>query len=163
MWPQVSSSAGVPARPRRARTWRTRRAVMAVTAAAATLAGTSIAGVPAASASPEETVIVTATGLLSPVSAVLGVGGTILAQYHLIDGVQALIPTILEPVLAAIPGLTVTPDLPVNVQSTTESTGPHTPSDVFLQETGADQLGGPGRYRPGGHRGRTGYRDRQPA
>ena len=56
---------------------------------AATLAGTTLAGVPAASASPEETVIVTATGLLSPVSAVLRVGGTILTQFHLINGVEA--------------------------------------------------------------------------
>jgi serine protease AprX len=143
MWPHVSFGAGVNARPRRARRQRGRIAA-AVTVLAAALAGTSIADVPAASASPEETVIVTATGLLNPVSAVLGVGGTILAQYHLIDGVEALVPTVLEPVLAAVPGLTVTPDLAVSVQSTTESTGPHTPSDVFLQETGADRLAAQG-------------------
>ena len=52
-----------------------------------------MAGAPAASASPSETVIVTATGLLSPVSAVLRVGGTILTQFHLINGVEAVIPT----------------------------------------------------------------------
>jgi len=52
-----------------------------------------------------------------------------------------VIPTLLEPVLAALPGITVTPDLSVSVQSsTTESTGPHTPSDAFLQETGAGLL-----------------------
>jgi serine protease AprX len=89
-------------------------------------------------------VIVTATGLLNPVSAVLGVGGTILARYHLINGVEALVPTALESVLGAIPGITVTPDAAVNVQSNPESTGPHTPSDAFLQETGADQLASQG-------------------
>ena len=119
--------------------------IIAVAAAlAAALAGTSMAGVPAASASRSETVIVTATGLLSPAAAVLGVGGTILTQYHLINAVDAMIPTAAEPLLAALPGITVTPDVSVSVQSTTESTGPHTPSDVFLQETGAAQLASDG-------------------
>jgi serine protease AprX len=117
---------------------------MAIAVLAAALTGTTLAGAPAASASPGETVIVTATGLLSPVAAVLQVGGTILTKFHLISGVEAEIPTLLEPVLAALPGITVTPDLSVNVQSNPESTGPHTPSDVFLQETGADQLASQG-------------------
>jgi serine protease AprX len=103
-----------------------------------------MASAPAASASPSETVIVTATGLLSPVAAVLEVGGTVLTQYDLINGVDASIPTVLEPVLAALPGIVVTPDVSVSVQSTTESTGPHTPSDVFLQETGATRLASAG-------------------
>jgi serine protease AprX len=68
----------------------------------------------------------------------------VLTQFHLITGVQALIPTALEPVLAALPGITVTPDLSVSVQSTTESTGPHTPSDAFVQETGAGLLAAQG-------------------
>ena len=118
-------------------------------ALAVTLAGTSLAGVPAASASPGETVIVTATGLLSPVTAVLTVGGTIVTQFHLINGVEAVIPAILEPVLAALPGITVTPDLSVSVQSTTESTGPHTPSDDFLSETGAGLLAAQGNTGQG--------------
>ena len=162
MWHYVSFGAGVSSRTRRARRKKGR---IAATAAilAATLAGTSVAGAPAASASPEETVIVTATGLLSPVTAVLGVGGTILSSSTSSTGSRPLIPTALEPVLAALPGITVTPDAAVNVQSTPESTGPHTPSDVFLQETGADSAGGPGRYRPGSHRGRAGHGHRQPA
>ncbi|HLQ55077.1 MAG TPA: S8 family serine peptidase [Streptosporangiaceae bacterium] len=77
---------------------------------------------------------------MSPAAAVLEVGGTVLTQYHLIDGVDALIPTAEEPLLAAMPGITVTPDVSVSVQSTTESTGPHTPSDAFLQETGSTRL-----------------------
>jgi serine protease AprX len=120
--------------------WNKGRIAAASAAVAAALAGTSMAGVPAASASVSETVIVTATGPLSPVAAVLGVGGTVLTQYHLIEGVDALVPTAEEPLLAAMPGITVTPDVSVSVQSTTESTGPHTPSDAFLQETGSTRL-----------------------
>ncbi len=104
------------------------------------LASTLLAGVPAASASAGEEVIVTADGLLSPLAAVLEMGGTVVTQYHLIDGVDAMIPAVAEPLLAALPGITVTPDVSVSVQSTTESTGPHTPSDAFLAETGATRL-----------------------
>jgi len=137
----VSFGAGVRSRPRRVRR---RKGRIAAAALAAALAGTSVAGVPAASASSQDTVIVTATGLLSPVTAVLSVGGSILTQFHLINGVEALVPTALEPVLAALPGITVTPDASVSVQSTPQSTGPHTPSDVFLQETGATKLASQG-------------------
>jgi len=135
IWRYVSFGAGVSSRARRVRRKKGR---IAATAAilAATLAGTSLAGAPAASASPQETVIVTATGLLSPVTAVLGLGGSILSRFHLINGVVALVPVALEPVLDALPGITVTPDAAVNVQAVPESTGPRTPSDVFLQETG---------------------------
>jgi serine protease AprX len=143
MWHYVSFGAGVSSRARRAHGKKGR---IAATAAilAATLTGTSLAGAPAASASPQDTVIVTATGLLSPVSAVLGLGGTVLSRFHLINGVVALVPAALEPVLDALPGITVTPDARVNVQAAPESTGPHTPSDAFLQETGADQLASQG-------------------
>jgi serine protease AprX len=139
MWLYVSFGAGVSSRARRVRRRKGRIAATAAALAAA-LAGMTITGVPAASASPMDTVVVTATGLLSPVAAVLGVGGTILNQFHLISGVEALVPTALEPALGALPGITVTPDAAVSVQSAPESTGPHTPSDVFLQETGATQL-----------------------
>jgi len=104
------------------------------------LVGTTVVGVPAASASSTENVIVTASGLLSPVTAVADVLGTVLTKFHIINGVEASIPTVLEPLLAALPGITVTPDVSVSVQSTVESTGPHTPSDEFLQQTGATQL-----------------------
>src|ERR1039457_3869391 len=139
MWRHVSLSTGVSSRPRRPG-WKKGRIAAAAAAAAAALAVTSMAGVPAASASPDETVIVTAAGLLNPVTAVLGVGGTILTRFHLINAVEALVPTALEPALAALPGVTVTPDVSVSVQSTTDSTGPHTPSDVFTQQTGANTL-----------------------
>jgi serine protease AprX len=106
----------------------------------AALIGTTLVGAPAASASSTETVIVTASGLLSPVTAVTDVLGTVLTRFHIINGVEASVPAMLEPLLAALPGITVTPDVSVDVQSTVESTGPHTPSDEFLQQTGATQL-----------------------
>jgi serine protease AprX len=120
------------------------RVAAMATAAAATLVLTSLAGAPPASAGLTETVIVTTNGLLDPVAAVLQVGGTILQQYHLIDGVEAIVPKVLEPLLDALPGISVTPDLSVSVQSAPESTGPHTPSDAFLAETGATRLAADG-------------------
>src|SRR5438067_13819649 len=87
-----------------------RRIAAAGVAVAATLAGTPTGGVQEASASTDETVIVTATGPVNPAAAVLGAGGTIVTQYHLINGVEAVIPAAKEPVLAAVPGIIVTPD-----------------------------------------------------
>jgi serine protease AprX len=142
MWRIFSFGAGAANNGRFIR-WNKGRSAAACAAVVA-LAGTSIAGAPAASASSSETVIVTATGLLNPVAAVLSVGGTVLTQYHLINGVEATIPSVLEPVLDALPGISVTPDVSVSVQSATESTGPHTPSDAFLPETGATQLAASG-------------------
>jgi serine protease AprX len=123
--------------------WTKRRVAAAGVAVVAALTGTSIAAAPPASASLTETVIVTSTGLLSPVAAVLQVGGTVLAQFRLINAVDAVIPTLLAPVLAALPGISVSLDLPVRLGSTT-STGPHTPSDAFLHETGATRLAAAG-------------------
>jgi serine protease AprX len=135
------AGAGYRTRPGR---WKKGRIAAAGAVVAAALASQLMTGVPAASASPSETVIVTATGLLSPVAAVLEVGGAIVTQYHLIDAVDALIPTAAAPLLAALPGITVTPDVSVSVQSAPESTGPHVPSDAFLQETGSTRLASAG-------------------
>jgi serine protease AprX len=121
----------------------TGRLAVAGAATLALVAGTSAAAVPAAQAqaSATETVIVSSSGLLSPVTAVLSVLGTVLTQFHLIDAVEATIPTAAQALLDVLPGITVTPDVSVSVQSaTTDSTGPHTPSDAFLQQTGADAL-----------------------
>ncbi len=140
-----TGSAGAPTGRRAPRRW-WRKGRLAVTAAglAGALAATSVVAAPPASASATETVIVTSSGLLSPVSAVLGVLGNVLQQFSIIDGVEATIPTALEPLLAALPGITVTPDVSVSVQSVPESTGPHTPSDDFLQQTGASELAAQG-------------------
>src|SRR6266702_1488569 len=135
-----SARAEVGYRARSGRPKKAGRLVAAASALLAAFAGTSLTVAPAASASLSENVIVTSSGLLSPVTAVLDVGGTVLTQFHIIDGVEASILTTAEPVLAALPGITVPPDISVNVESTTSSTGPHTPSDAFLPETGAAQL-----------------------
>ena len=121
MWRHVSFFLGVNSRAQRAR--RAKGRIAAAAALAAALTATAVTGAPAASASPEVTVIVTATGLLSPVAAVLGLGGTILTRYHLINGVEAVVPAALEPVLAALPGITVTPDAAVSVQSAASPPG----------------------------------------
>jgi serine protease AprX len=142
MWRASSSGAGAGYWNRPVRN-KCRIIAVGATLAAA-LAGSSLAGVPAASASATETVIVTSTGLLSAAEAVLGLNGVILTQYHLINAVDATILTAAEPLLAALPGITVTPDVSVSVQSTPESTGPHTPSDAFLPETGATRLASAG-------------------
>ena len=71
-------------------------------------------------------------------------GGNILTQFHLIDGVEAVIPTAVQAVLAALPGIEVTPDLSVNVEDNPEWPGPHTPSDEFLPQTGATKLAAAG-------------------
>lgn len=115
----------------------------AVTVAAALATG-SLAGTPAASAAATETVIVTATGSLSPAAAVQQVAGTVVTQYHLIDGVEASIPTAAEPALAALPGITVTPDASASIGSQPEASAPHPPSDVFLTQTGATRLASAG-------------------
>jgi serine protease AprX len=143
MWLWRSAGARTGSGARSARRRRGCRAAATATVTAA-LAAALLTGAPAASASTTETVIVTSSGPLSPATAVLDVLGTVLAQYHIIDGVEATIPETLEPVLAALPGITVTPDVSVSVQSTTESTGPHTPSDEFLEQTGATQLAAQG-------------------
>src|SRR5690348_12695205 len=104
-----TSSSGVRARhPARAVSWKRLRVAAGGTAIAAALAGTSLTGVQAAAAGPAEEVIVTSTGPLSPVNAVLGLGGSILTQYNLIDGVEALVPQTVEQLLSALPGITVT-------------------------------------------------------
>ena len=141
-------SAGTGAGRRAGFGQKARRAAVSATVVSA-LAGTSVAAAPAASASSTQQVIVTSTGLLSPVSAVLGVLGTVVNQYHIINGVEATVPKVLEPLLSSLPGITVTPDVSVTVQSTgtqtpPESTGPHAPSDAFLQQTGATQLAAAG-------------------
>jgi serine protease AprX len=131
----------------RVRSARKRKGRLAVAGAAALAlaAGTSAVAAPAAQASTTETVIVSSAGLLSPVTAVLGVLGTVVTQFHLIDAVEATIPTAAQALLALLPGITVTPDVAVSVQSTTTpSTGPHTPSDAFLRQTGAATLAAAG-------------------
>jgi serine protease AprX len=129
----------------RARLGRRKKRRLAATGAALTaITASVITGVPAASAGSSETVIVTASGLLSPVTAVLQVGGSVQTQFQLINGVLASIPTAAAAVLNALPGIVVTPDAQVSLQDVPESTGPHAPSDAFLTQTGASRLAAQG-------------------
>lgn len=142
MWRNVffSGNVGYRARPGRAK----KRRIAATGAAFAAIIASAITGIPAASADSSETVIVTASGLLSPVTAVLQVGGSVQTQFHLINGVVASVPTAAATVLDALPGIVVTPDAQVSLQDVPESTGPHAPSDAFLTQTGASQLAAQG-------------------
>ncbi len=102
---------------------------------------------PSTAASPpagSPTVIVTGTsaGTTAAVTAVECAAGRVDSTFQVIPGVVATVPASHLAGLKATPGITVTPDVKIDMQSTVESTGPHTPSDVFLQETGADQLAG---------------------
>jgi serine protease AprX len=142
MWRNVLFGGNVGYRARLGR--HKRRRLAATGAALAAITASVITGVPAASAGSSETVIVTASGLLSPVTAVLQVGGTVQTQFHLINGVVASIPTAEAAVLDALPGIVVTPDAQVSLQDIPESTGPHAPSDAFLDQTGASQLAAQG-------------------
>src|SRR5580693_9133832 len=142
MWRNVLFGGNVGYRARLGR--RKKRRLAASGAALTAITASVITGVPAASAGSSETVIVTASGLLSPVTAVLQVGGSVQTQFQLINGVLASIPTAAAAVLNALPGIVVTPDAQVSVQSATESTGPHAPSDAFLPETGATRLASAG-------------------
>src|SRR5580704_4523988 len=142
MWRNVLFGRNVGYRARLGR-WKKRR-LAATSAALAAIMASSITGVPAASAAATESVIVTASGLLSPVTAVLEVGGSVQTQFHLINGVIASIPTAAAAVLDALPGISITPDAQVSLQDVPESTGPHAPSDAFLTQTGASQLAAAG-------------------
>jgi serine protease AprX len=142
MWRNVLFGVNVGYRARLGR--RKKRRLAATTAALVAITASSVTGVPAASADSGETVIVTASGLLSPVTAVLQVGGSVQTQFHLINAVVASIPTAAAAELDALPGISVTPDAQVSLQDVPESTGPHAPSDAFLAQTGANQLAAAG-------------------
>jgi serine protease AprX len=118
--------------------WRSR--VLVGITALLTMGSAALFGASGARADTTETVIVTSSGSVSPVTAVVDAGGTVLTQYTIIDGVLASVTASEADTLAATPGLVVTQDISVNVQSTAVSTGPHTPSDAFLAQTGATQL-----------------------
>jgi serine protease AprX len=142
MWRNVLFGGNVGYRARLGR--RKKRRLAASGAALTAITASVITGVPAASAGSSETVIVTASGLLSPVTAVLQVGGSVQTQFQLINGVLASIPTAAAAVLNALPGIVVTPDAQVSLQDVPESTGPHAPSDAFLTQTGASRLAAQG-------------------
>ena len=93
---------------------------------------------------PTSTVIVSAPVGIPLPGLVACAGGQVLAGYSVINGVEATLPNVELGNLSAVAGVVLTPDLPVTVQSTVESNGPHSGSDVFQQETGASRLAAAG-------------------
>ena len=100
---------------------------------------------PAAADHATTVIVSSATGGAGPADSGLArvvrcASGLVRQSYDAIDGVLATVPDSRLAALQADSRVVVTPDVPVSVQSTAVSTGPHTPSDVFLQETGATKL-----------------------
>jgi serine protease AprX len=114
----------------------------AVAATTALIAGATVGSAPAG-ADTTEMVIVTSPVGTNVVAEILSVGGTVLQQYHVVNGVEAVIPVTSAALLAALPGTVVTPDVTVGVQGGYSSSA-HTPSGAFAQQTGADQLAASG-------------------
>ncbi|HEX6394670.1 MAG TPA: S8 family serine peptidase [Acidimicrobiales bacterium] len=133
------SSCGVPGE-RRSGFFSWKRKALAIAGALLTMGSAALFGASAATADTSVQVIVWTTGSENIVGDVASVGGTVIQQFSIINGVEATVLSSEVAVLSAMPGVNVTPDISVNVQSTTPSTGPHTPSDAFLAQTGATQL-----------------------
>ncbi|HEX3541482.1 MAG TPA: S8 family serine peptidase [Acidimicrobiales bacterium] len=90
--------------------------------------------------------VITASTLGTAQQLVAAVGGRITAGLPIVNGVVADIPTVRIPVLVAIPGVVVAPNIPVfatGMGSLGTSTG-RTPAAVFPDTTGASQLGADG-------------------
>jgi len=95
------------------------------------LSGVSLTGTP-------ETVILSGPNASLAASCV---DATILDTYPATGALAVSVADSVVGALQSTSGVVVTPDLTVSVQSTVAvSTGPHTPSDVFLKETGADKV-----------------------
>jgi serine protease AprX len=80
----------------------------------------------------------------SPTNAVSCANGAVDDSLSVLNAVHAQVPNGQLSDLLAQPGVSVYPDVPVSVQSTVVSNGPHTPSDAFVQETGASALASAG-------------------
>ena len=119
-----------------------RAKLAAVVASVVGLTVASLAGATAASASTNANVRVIVSGSpgVNVIADVVGLTGHVLQQYPSINAVEASVPALAVPGLQAVTGITVTSDPAVKTSSTTESTGPHTPSDAFLAQTGATAL-----------------------
>ncbi|HET6873351.1 MAG TPA: S8 family peptidase, partial [Acidimicrobiales bacterium] len=111
--------------------------------ASATVSNALSKGFSAASNGSSTDVVV--TGLAqSPTNAVSCANGAVDDSLSVLNAVHAQVANDQLTDLLAQPGVSVYPDVPVSVQSTVASTGPHTPSDDFLQETGATTLASAG-------------------
>src|SRR5579884_3773082 len=91
---------------------------------------------------PSTKVIVTGEAVSSLTSLVGSLGGSVLNVLTPINGIFASVPNLTLPLLEAVPGVLVSPDLPVSVAgSSFPATAPgRPPAAVFPQSTGATQL-----------------------
>jgi serine protease AprX len=87
-------------------------------------------------------VIVTGPGIAAETTLVTGLGGQLVNAIPLINGIVADVPSLLVGTLSALPGLLVTPNVPVSVAETVP--GPRPPAAVFPTATGATQLAASG-------------------
>ncbi len=92
-------------------------------------------------------VIVTGPGVAAVTTVVNSLGGQVLANLSIVNGVLAAVPNLALGVLGAVPGLIVSPDVPVSVAGATfvprqDGRGGATraPAAVFPETTGASQL-----------------------
>lgn len=121
---------------------RRRRWSVLATGTAAALIGVLYlpgAGVAQAGLLSTSPVIVTDDTCADAVTLVQGLGGSIIADLPLIDGVAANVTSSVAQLLALVPGVTVTPDATVQVTGDAD-TSPRAPADVYPESTGATTL-----------------------
>jgi serine protease AprX len=128
----------------------------AVTAAAMALAMVIVPLSPApasASASllglPTSRVIVTGPGIAGASTLVTGLGGQVVNALPVVGGIVADVPSVLLGALGAIPGVVVTPDVPVSVAEGGTGSPGRPPAAVYPTATGASQLAASGNTGQG--------------
>ncbi|MGH9123932.1 MAG: S8 family serine peptidase, partial [Acidimicrobiales bacterium] len=92
---------------------------------------------------PSTKVIVTGEAVGGLTGLIGSLGGSVLNVLAPINGILASVPNLTLPILDAVPGLLVSPDLPVSVSgSSFQATAPpgRSPAAVFPDSTGATQL-----------------------
>jgi serine protease AprX len=118
------------------------RCAAAVTVTSAAFLSSLLAGTVGASAAEStQPVIVLSNGAVDAAGAAQAVGGSVLRSFRDLGAAEVSITRAGLASLANSPDVTTIPDLPITLQGgPVASTSPHTPSAVFSQETGADQL-----------------------
>jgi serine protease AprX len=90
---------------------------------------------------PTTRVIVTGPAVATVTGLVQSLGGTVVSTLSIINGVVADVPALTLGLLNAVPGLVVTPDLPVSLAGSYAATASgRAPAAAFPQSTGASQL-----------------------
>ncbi|HZT67037.1 MAG TPA: S8 family serine peptidase [Acidimicrobiales bacterium] len=132
-------SRSVMGRMRRTRVW---RRLLTVATAAATLTGFAAASTPAAADTSNLYIVWTPSivGSLSAANDVASVGGTVLANLDVADGVEAQLSSLQVTSLQAMAGVVVTSDFSASVADTTSGPNNRPGAAVFPQQTGATQL-----------------------